>query len=270
MNFSNTELDTITERCASYQQKKMITHVSTLLYGLSKTGEFVNSSYGQPHSITGTDYTYSKLGAGGLGIDVMPHVFCDGTQPNTCEVPECLAAAIKNPLPLFEKSISEARYFGWKGYILDFEEWGAGDYTGFFEDWATHLAQKGLKLYVWNRLNNVTASAASNSSISGVFSMNTYGAGTAEFEQTATQFLQSVPAPKAGLGLITYADAHKSPRGQTPDSAITSIGEWCRKEDVATLAIWSNQQIPPAWETGLQDFLGTRNISAQKEISTLV
>jgi len=248
MDMSETQLESFTANCANYQQQGMITHVSPLLYGLSDAGEFVISQYGTPSAIAGPSYTHQKLGDGGSGLGVLPTVFCDGTLsgPRACNVPTCLNAAQANPEPLLNASVEEALRYGWQGYMIDLEG-GYSDYNTLMELWGDRLHQHGLKLYVWNRMISVPSAAAS-SSIDGVASMDTYGRSASSFESYANAFLQSVPASKAGLGLITYGN---------PNSGVDEIGEWCKEQGVAQIAIWSDQEIPSSWTSGLQKFLGS-------------
>jgi len=236
-----------TANCADYQRKGMITHVSPLLYGISETGAFVSSRYGAPATLAGPHYTHHNLGKAGLGLGVLPTVFCDGTlTPRGCNVPRCLDAAMANPEPLLNASVVEAQKYGWEGYMIDMEG-GYRNYNSLMVRWGEYLHQYGLKLYVWNRMIDVEAAAASTS-IDGVVSMDTYGSGASYFKSSAGWFLKSVPATKAGLGLITYS---------FPNSGIDEVGKWCRQQGVAQIVIWSDQEIPSSWSSGLQDFLDT-------------
>jgi len=189
---------------------------------------------------------------GRSALGVLPTLFCDGTlsSPRACNMPACLDAASRNPEPLMNASIEEAVKYGWEGYMIDLEG-GWKTYNSLMEQWGDRLHEHGLQLWLWNTMIDIPSAAAS-ASVDGVVSMNTYGGGASSFERTASSFLKNVPASKAGLGLITYGN---------PNSEVDKVGQWCDDNDVAQIAIWSNQQIPDDWESGLRTFLGNSAIT---------
>lgn len=133
-----------------YASEKVITGTSPLLYRIMPDGKF--DSYGKHFEQWSHQYLSPP------GVKLVPHVFCDSTCCDTCQLPQALQNAMDRRKEFFAESIEAALKYGWDGYAMDFEG-GMPDQaeaSKFFQEWkvelALHHGRSGqpLEMHMWS------------------------------------------------------------------------------------------------------------------------
>lgn len=159
-----------------YASEKIITGTSPLLYRIMPDGKF--DTFGKDFELWSNQYLSPP------GVKLIPHVFCDSTCCDTCQLPTALANAMARRKEFFTESVAAAQKFGWDGYAMDFEG-GMPDMaeaSRFFLEWKAELARhtgrsgKPLEMHMWSPSGLDENSIAS--SMDAMVTMGTYHYGS--------------------------------------------------------------------------------------------
>lgn len=159
-----------------YAAEKIITGTSPLLYRIQPDGKF--DSYGKKHELWSQQYLSPP------GVKLIPHVFCDSTCCDTCQLPAALANAMARRKEFFAESIEAAQKFGWDGYAMDFEGGmpDRAEASRFFQEWKVELAKhqgrsgQPLEMHMWSPSGLDEASISPN--MEAMITMGTYHYGS--------------------------------------------------------------------------------------------
>jgi hypothetical protein len=164
-----------------YASEGIITGTSPLLYRILPDGKF--AAYGD--AANGKDFElWSNKYLSPPKVKLIPHVFCDSTCCDTCQLPKALVHAMARRKEFFAESIAAAQKFGWDGYAMDFEG-GMPDIaeaSKFFQEWKEELkSHKGksgrpLEMHMWSPSGLDEASISP--SMNAMITMNTYHYGS--------------------------------------------------------------------------------------------
>lgn len=237
----------------TYSEIGLITTASILAYQLMDDGSLGVYETDDPH-ISGEYFQY--LIKKELKLDALPCLFCDATIGACSNLSQKLEKLYSHEEQFIDDTIHRAKFYGWKGFSVDFEPDGTVDsdkLTNFIIKWAIKLMKNNLLLSIWiGGPTQYDMDMLLNSSLVNIVTMDTYTISYQNFISVAGPLqISTTDITKLGFGLLTYSSDSKL---DDNNDDILSIARWLKLSKSQTLSIWASN-IPPSWYEALLFYL---------------
>lgn len=289
------KLITMSHVWARLFDKGVITGVAPLMYHISEDGfltAYPNEDFVAKYIAPITDRKGNKL-------KVIPHIFCDDTCCDACNLPFNLEKAMARKDAFFEEVATAARMYGYDGYALDFEgEWGylpEHNVTEFFNELSTYMKTrvtaptgKEMEMHVWQSwgINHTNLSYKFDSAID-MDSYYYYGfarqrnKGNTQHKRVMPPLVRgehpAVQARTTGITLKSHLTefcssvkpgtcafgliTYEFANADINCLSMVRLVDWAIEAKVKAIWLWSGGIVTNEWEVALAKFVGGIRIS---------